>query len=442
MSDSNEKWRWTDEQWREYMSGCTSHEEWEERSAEQEAAWKERDARTRADAAKYPWKYTVNLGAAPVHPPHAALWTFQYDDWQENGLPKCESLTRELGLSITPSMRDAIWADYYNGFERRDSELLPVAMSWEEIAASAQPVDTAAAREEARAAREIRTCEMCGTRNEAGDTAWWEAHMAEHEHKRQFDIDRDPLVRELRMYAEEEYHGAAHVRRWKSALTAIGDDTGERAMTLAEAQDCYRRFSKQRWGPVVKRLGGDQDSLVRELRMYAEEEHHGAAHVRRWKSALTAIGHDTGERAMTLTEAQDCYRRFSKQRWGPVVKRLGGDSAAVHSPPARRPMDAGEYAYRLARARECRVLTEEEFTDRGGSSFAQELGLWVAYGINAAGVEIIPYAWQVENVRRAGDKRLIDRLFRDLGRAGDIEKYEAATAQANADRQKWGYVDC
>ena len=65
------------------------------------------------------------------------------------------------------------------------------------------------------------------------------------------------LVLELRKYAEEEHHGAAHVRRWKSALTAIGDDTGEPAMTLAEAQECYGRFSKRRWGPVVAALGGD-----------------------------------------------------------------------------------------------------------------------------------------------------------------------------------------
>ena len=40
------------------------------------------------------------------------------------------------------------------------------------------------------------------------------------------------------MYAEDECLGAARTWRWKSALTASGDDTGEPAMTLTEVQNC------------------------------------------------------------------------------------------------------------------------------------------------------------------------------------------------------------
>ena len=134
---------WTEEHWSTYLQGCSyadnTHAEWEKRSNEQREAWARQERRTKEDAEKYPWKYAVNLGPRPIHPPHRALWLAKFEDYQDDGLPKCESLSRALNLEITPEMRDAIWADYYNGFERRNNPKVPVAMSWAEIAATAKP---------------------------------------------------------------------------------------------------------------------------------------------------------------------------------------------------------------------------------------------------------------------------------------------------------------
>ena len=67
-------------------------------------------------------------------------------------------------------------------------------------------------------------------------------------------LSTDPLVQTLLGYASEVQHGAAHVKRWNQALTAIGHDTGEPALTLDDALECLARFSKDRWQPVVDRL--------------------------------------------------------------------------------------------------------------------------------------------------------------------------------------------
>ncbi len=205
-----DKSTWDDATWHEYMGlgvATKGHEEWERRRLEMEAAWDAQEEATRADFERFPWKYTENLGANPVHPPHKALWFFEFDDYEENGLPKCESLSRDLNMEVTPAMRDAIWADYYNKFERRYGDPLPVSMTWVEIEKAATGVDKA--------------------------------------------LDR--LKRDMRRYSREAHNGKVHVKRWLRALSAFGEDTGEMPMTLAEAEK-YSDRGWARWDPVVEQM--------------------------------------------------------------------------------------------------------------------------------------------------------------------------------------------
>ena len=64
-------------------------------------------------------------------------------------------------------------------------------------------------------------------------------------------LAEEPLVDKVRRWAGEKHPGAAHVRRWNPVLAALGYDTGERAMTLAEAEANLARFLPRRWRPVV-----------------------------------------------------------------------------------------------------------------------------------------------------------------------------------------------
>ena len=62
-------------------------------------------------------------------------------------------------------------------------------------------------------------------------------------------------------------------------------------------------------------------SLIDTLIGYTQENY-GDAHVKRWKRALTALGHDSGEGAMTLQEAKDMADTYSRNRWQPVIDAL------------------------------------------------------------------------------------------------------------------------
>ena len=62
-------------------------------------------------------------------------------------------------------------------------------------------------------------------------------------------------------------------------------------------------------------------SLIDTLIGYTQENY-GDAHVKRWKRALAALGHDSGESAMTLDEAKDMADKFTRSRWQPVVDAL------------------------------------------------------------------------------------------------------------------------
>ena len=66
--------------------------------------------------------------------------------------------------------------------------------------------------------------------------------------------ENDDLIDDVKSYARERHFGVAHVKRWNQVLTALGVETGERPMTLAEADDNLRRFNKGRWQPVVDAL--------------------------------------------------------------------------------------------------------------------------------------------------------------------------------------------
>ena len=62
-------------------------------------------------------------------------------------------------------------------------------------------------------------------------------------------------------------------------------------------------------------------SLIDTLIGYTNESH-GDAHVKRWKRALAALGHDSGESAMTLDEAKDMADKYTAKRWQPVIDAL------------------------------------------------------------------------------------------------------------------------
>ena len=62
-------------------------------------------------------------------------------------------------------------------------------------------------------------------------------------------------------------------------------------------------------------------SLIDTLIGYTQENY-GDAHVKRWKRALAALGHDSGETAMTLDEAKDMADSYSRNRWQPVIDAL------------------------------------------------------------------------------------------------------------------------
>ncbi len=64
------------------------------------------------------------------------------------------------------------------------------------------------------------------------------------------------------------------------------------------------------------------DSLVRDLRIYEAETHHGTAHVERWTRALAGLGHGTHANPMDLNEALQMRKKYSRARWDPVVDAM------------------------------------------------------------------------------------------------------------------------
>ena len=182
------------------------------------------------------------------------------------------------------------------------------------------------------------------------------------------------LISTLIGYTQEN-HGDAHVERWTRALAALGWGSHANPMKLQEAKDMADSYSRNRWQPVVDALTQLQppptntpvppptdtpvppptntpvpptntpvppptntpvppptdtpvpqsytvpQSLIDTLIGYTQENY-GDAHVKRWKRALAALGHDSGETAMTLDEAKDMADSYSRNRWQPVIDAL------------------------------------------------------------------------------------------------------------------------
>lgn len=107
----------------------------------------------------------------------------------------------------------------------------------------------------------------------------------------------------------------------------IVDDDGNTVGRWDDNRDGIRQFAIERGedpdaAEAAWRAKQDAMPLIEQVRAYAAETHHGAAHVRRWNQVLTALGHDTGERAMTIAEAERNLARFSRRRWAPVVDAM------------------------------------------------------------------------------------------------------------------------
>ena len=69
---------------------------------------------------------------------------------------------------------------------------------------------------------------------------------------------------------------------------------------------------------------------------YAAEEHHGPAHVARWKKVLKTFAGDTAE-GMTGAEARQMEAKYSANRWQPVAEAIECLEAARQPPPATVP---------------------------------------------------------------------------------------------------------
>ena len=69
---------------------------------------------------------------------------------------------------------------------------------------------------------------------------------------------------------------------------------------------------------------------------YAAEEHHGPAHVARWKKVLKTLAGDTAQ-GMTGAEARQMEAKYSGNRWQPVAEAIECLEAASQPPPASVP---------------------------------------------------------------------------------------------------------
>ena len=123
-----------EEYWHKRLRECGSHEDWERVNRLREKAFEKHTAKRRAHFEKYSWMYTENMGAKPTEPPYRVLWDAGYKDYSaRTGKPYCRFLSKKLGFRVSAKVRDAIWADYYNCYERRDNPKLKVHLTWQQI---------------------------------------------------------------------------------------------------------------------------------------------------------------------------------------------------------------------------------------------------------------------------------------------------------------------
>ncbi len=147
-------------------------------------------------------------------------------------------------------------------------------------------------------------------------------------------VGRAEVIRRVREYANESFHGQAHVGRWLSVLKALGDTgsghdlSGVTAMTLAQAKGYAAIFKPDRWDPVVQLMGEQagasicaSDQLKADVAGYALETGNGDAHVAKWKR----VGHTfagTSGNPFTVAEAERESQTNAAHRWNPVVAAL------------------------------------------------------------------------------------------------------------------------
>ena len=80
-------------------------------------------------------------------------------------------------------------------------------------------------------------------------------------------------------------------------------------------------------------------ALVAEVRAMAEQTHHGAAHVKRWRRVLLAFGVEDhpGLTPTTLAEAKANAQKYSSPLWPRIVEALEKLAAAPDTPPLTPP---------------------------------------------------------------------------------------------------------
>ena len=125
---------WDESYWEKQFRKCRTDDCIEKAMAKRNRAYKRYEDKRRAHFEKYSWMYSVNMGSKPTYPPYRVLWDAKYENYSaRTGKPYCSYLSKTLGFRVTGKMRDAIWADYYNHYERRDNPKLKVSMTWSDI---------------------------------------------------------------------------------------------------------------------------------------------------------------------------------------------------------------------------------------------------------------------------------------------------------------------
>ena len=126
---------WNEDKWSQKFRKCTSHPCWERVTRDRREALQRYEKKRKAHFEKFPWMYTTNMGGKPTHPPHRVLWDAKYENYSAwSGKPHCRFLSEKLGFRVNFWTRNAIWNDYWNGFERRDNPKRKVSKTWSEIA--------------------------------------------------------------------------------------------------------------------------------------------------------------------------------------------------------------------------------------------------------------------------------------------------------------------
>ena len=249
---------WNEAEWGQKFRACRSHACWERVTKEREEAYTKYEAERREHFSKFPWMYTVNMGAAPTHPPYRVLWFFKYEDYNvRTGIPLCASLSRDLGFTVTAAMRDSIWADYWNRYERRYNPKKPVAMTWAEIKTKVgfnynawvkeyrKPQDPKPEVKPKPAPKPKPKPAPKPKPKPAPVKKVMPAKIMPD------DPDWTPLEKALN-WAAETRHGPMHQIRWNRVAATLGASNGYSPMTKDEARREWNRHGRnKRWSVAV-----------------------------------------------------------------------------------------------------------------------------------------------------------------------------------------------